>query len=72
MNFIEILALFLCFCIISAVIDLIKLIIQGQIMKVQQAQRVDALFTSFIRAIVKYRLDAMKLFKGSKGAEIDG
>lgn len=64
MSFIEVILIFICFCVISAVVDLLKLIAQGKIIQQQQDKRVDALFVSFIRAFMRYKLEAIKLFKG--------
>lgn len=64
MSFFEILLLFICFCVVSAVIEIIKLVIQGRIMKAQQNEKVDALLNSLIKGIMKYRLEVARIIKG--------
>ncbi len=63
MNFIEIIGLFVCFCGISAAFEFGKEIAKAQLMKRTINQSVDMFFTSVIRSMMKYRLDAKTVFK---------
>lgn len=69
MGFWEVLLLFICFIVVTAVADLLKTILQGKIILQQQNKRVDALFVSLLRGIMRYRLEAVKLFKGGREDE---
>jgi hypothetical protein len=69
MGFIEILGLFVCFCLISAGIDLLKSYAQAKLMKRTISQGVDTLFTSVIKAGMKHRLAAKTVFSKEGGED---
>lgn len=56
MGFLEVLGLFVCFCGVSAVIDLGKEYARGKIVKATVKQSVDTAFGTAFRAVLKYKL----------------
>lgn len=62
MGFLEILLLFVCFCLVSAGVDLLKDLTRAKLAKRTAGQVVDTVFASVIRSMMKYRLDAKTVF----------
>lgn len=67
MEFWEVLGLFLCFCVCWFATQVAFLLVQGRIMKAQQTERVDALLSSGIRALMKFRLELLNVSREKGG-----
>lgn len=62
MEVLQIILIFISFCGISAAFEIGKDIVKAKLMKRTISQGVDTVFTSVIRSMLKYRLDAKTVF----------